>query len=86
MSVHLVFLCLDAILSAYPDGTFNNIKIFTDSQIVLSWVLSKSSKIKDLFINNRLKFITSQISIIDYLSKHSLTSKFSMIQIAFYYY
>ena len=57
LSVSLAFKSLYFILKAYKLVTINNIFIFVDVQVVLSWLLTDLYKIKTkiIFANNRIK-------------------------------
>lgn len=53
-SVVLAMKCLPSILSSLRDIQFRDICIGVDSQIVLSWMLSKQPRTKSLFVKNRI--------------------------------
>ena len=57
------FLALKCISNILFENNFSNIKIskvnlFADSQVALSWLLTKKATKKNVFVNNRLKEIT----------------------------
>ena len=58
LSSYLALQCMSTIIN---DKNFHNkvnsIKLFTDSQVSLAWLLSGSAQRKNIFINNRLKDI-----------------------------
>ena len=57
MSVYLALKVLPVVLNSYSDIKFSSIYVCSDSQIVLSWILSKVIKIKNVFTQNRIKDI-----------------------------
>ena len=59
-------LVLKCLVSIFSDDLYSNIKVdniilFVDSHIVLSWILTLQ---KNTFVNNRLKEITSLLDIL----------------------
>ena len=61
LSVFLAFKCLPQILESF-NCRFNDINVFIDAQIVLSWILSGGPKTKQVFVRNRLQDIKSMTS------------------------
>ena len=57
-------LALKCLVTIFDNGIFvnislNSIVLFVDSQVVLSWILSNKAPRKNVFVNNRLKEISS---------------------------
>ena len=55
MAVYLALKCLPTILSNCEQFVPTNLCVATDAQVVLSWLLSQSMAIKNIFAKNRLK-------------------------------
>ena len=58
LAVFLAIKCLSNILKTYQKMTFRNLYLAVDAQIVLSWLLSKQTNNKSIFVKHRLKDIT----------------------------
>ncbi|HWI50021.1 MAG TPA: A17 family peptidase, partial [Rummeliibacillus sp.] len=54
MGVILALKCLPNILEAYSNIYFEFINIAVDSQVVLSWLLTRQTKVKSKFLKNRI--------------------------------
>ena len=61
LSIFLALKCLPQVLSSFPDATFRNINLFSDSQISLTWVLSQRPQNKQIFIRNRVNDIHTMV-------------------------
>lgn len=70
MSIFLALKCLPSILKSFPDVQFQDLNIFSDSQISLQWVLNKGQKNKQIFVRNRIQDITLMVT--------SLKNEFSL--------
>ena len=57
MVVFIAVKALPTILKSYSNATIENICIMVYARIVLSWLLSKSPKTKNLIVKNWLKDI-----------------------------
>ena len=62
LSVFLGLKCLPQILSSFNGVKFKTIRLFSDSQITLSWVINKNKKFKQVFVKNRVQDIKSIIN------------------------
>ena len=57
LAVFIAVKSLSTTLKSYSNAMIKNICIMVDAQVVLSWLLCKTSKIKNLMGRNRLKYI-----------------------------
>ena len=60
-AVFLALKCLPTILETFAETSFRTVNIFTDSQICLQWLSSENTKIKQIFIRNRISDIKSLV-------------------------
>lgn len=75
LSIFLALKCLPQVLDQF-ETSFQQINVFSDSQIALAWIASKITKVKQLFVRNRIQDIKLMVS--------SLHEKFK-IQPVFHY-
>ena len=61
LSAFLALSCLFTIMTSYTVGTFTSVIVAVDAQIVLSWILSRNVKTKNVFTANRVKDIVSMV-------------------------
>ena len=54
LGVILAYKCLPIILEAYSNIQFHFININVDAQVVLSWLITKKTKVKSKFVRNRI--------------------------------
>ena len=62
-------LSLKCFQSIFEDGLFSGIKfdritLFTDSQVVLSWILTGKAPKRNTFVNDRLREISNMLEVI----------------------
>lgn len=58
LAVYLALKCLPAVLDSLSQKTVTDIFIGVDAQVVISWVLTKNVKAKNIFASNRVKDIS----------------------------
>ena len=76
LAIFLFMKCLDTILSV-TKLSFNYLYVFSDSQVALSWVLTRKVKSKNIFSANRVKEISAlQDSVFD---KYKLKCEFRYV-------
>lgn len=76
--------CYTAILSLHnlcKESNFSNVNVcevnfYLDSQVSLAWLLSRKATKKNIFVNNRLKEITSLIA---YFDNHNISYNFEYV-------
>ena len=73
LSVYLATQCLESVLDSFSEIKFEEICIFVDAQIVLSWILTGQTKNKNVFINNRIRDILEKQSVIEERSKTKIS-------------
>ena len=80
LSVFLALKCLITMLKFIPVKNIKDLFICVDAQIVLSWILSKNVKTKNIFARNRIKDI---VQMSDSITKDfDLTCKFKYVPTA----
>ena len=77
LSVFLAFKCLEQELESLTRAKYSNVFVAVDAQVVLSWLVSKSAKPKNVFVNNRLKEIFAIKEVIE--SKFKCKIKFKYV-------
>ncbi|KAL7631639.1 UNVERIFIED_CONTAM: hypothetical protein RMT77_018057 [Armadillidium vulgare] len=78
LSVYLALKCLPQVLSSFSSTRFREVRIFSDSQISLAWLLYGGKKNKSIFVRNRIQDIRLMT---DALRKdHSLLSTFHYVK------
>ena len=80
LSAFLAIKCLPNILNGLK-GRVTNVTLCLDAQIVLSWILTKNVKTKNLFASNRIKDITKYRE--EIFSNYSIDIKFKYIPTEF---
>ena len=76
LSVFLAMKCLPTILNSMQNKV-KNVTLCVDAQIVLSWILSKNVKSKNIFAKNRVKDISGFRE--EYYNKFNLQCKFKYV-------
>ena len=79
MSVFLAFKCLESILTSVA-ANIGKVFVCVDAQIVLSWILSKKIKSKNVFASNRVNDISNISKILE--EKFSVKFIFKYIPIS----
>ena len=77
LAVFLAIKCLPQILESFR-VKFKQVVIFSDAQIVLSWILNKNVRFKQLFVRNRIQDIKSKTR--DISSKFGVPIEFRYVR------
>ena len=77
LAAFLAFKCLNSIIDSLPHENIESITYCIDSQVVLSWIISKKVKSKNIFASNRVKDIAQYRA--EILERHGIDVKFKYV-------
>ena len=78
LSVFLALKCLPQVLTSFQSTRFREIRIFSDSQITLAWLLYGGKKNKSIFVRNRIQDIRLMTESLK--EDHSLSATFHYVR------
>lgn len=78
LSVFLALKCLPQVLSSFSNTKFKEVRIFSDSQITLAWLLYGGKKNKSIFVRNRIQDIRQMTDSLE--KEYSISSTFHYVK------